>query len=268
MASVPSRTPHRREVERAAALLKETEAAVGSAHPDAIKAREALGDAHLAAGDFEAAKVAYEEAYLRRVHQSGEDDFWTQRDAIKLSAALRDLGQLERALALQERAAEVLGQIDGPIAAVWVAMEHQRETLVRLGRLSDAVGVQEAIADQKCSMLGYQVEAVRSLRILGQLRSDAGDPAGAKATFTRAAQMAETVDMPLRMRLDLNRARLELAMQQRDYPVVAETIAILLDRYEELSREDELRQFIQRRKPFYKVLLKSARAQVAKQTGS
>jgi len=254
-------------VERAGAFLQEVETAVGAAHPDALKAREVFGDAHFAAGNLETAKVAYEEAFLRRTHQSGEDDLWTQRAAIKLSAVLRDLGELQRALALQERATEVLEKRFGSIDAVWWAMEHQRQTLVRLGRVSDAVLVQEAVADRKCATLGYHVEAVRALGALGKLRSEAGDLAGANEAYMRSAQMAESVDMPLRIRLDMCRARLELAMRQKDYPTMVEMLEILLSRYDELGRDDILRRFVQRNKPFYKVLLTSSRAQVAKRTG-
>jgi len=263
---MPARRPDDREVSAAESLYRETEALVGPAHPEALKAQEALGDAYLNVNDFEAAKVTFEQAYLRRVLDRGEDDLVSQRDAIKLSVALRELGECSRALALEERAAEVLEALFGPDgSAVWHAMEQQRQTLLKLGRPADAVRLQEQIAARKVASLGHHVEAARSLFALGKLRVEAGDLAGANEAYAQGAAMAEDLDMPLRMRLDTCRLRLDLAKVLKDWPVAADMTEILLARYRELGPDDDLRLYVQRARPLLRISLKAFRVQAAKQ---
>ena len=263
---MPARAPDDREVSQAERLYRETEALVGPAHPEALKAQEALGDAYLNVHDFAAAKVTFEQAYLRRVLERGEDNVVSQRDAIKLSVALRELGECARALALEERAAEVLEGLYGPDgSAVWHAMEQQRQTLLKLGRPADAVGLQEVIAARKVTALGHHVEAARSLFALGKLRVEAGDLAGANEAYTQGAAMAEDLDMPVRMRLDTCRLRLDLAKMLKDWPVAADMTEMLLARYRELDPDDDLRLYVQRARPLLRISLKAFRVQAAKQ---
>lgn len=265
---MPSGQPDLEAVREAARLYRETEAIVGPGHPEALRAHEALGDAYLKVRDYPAAQATFEEAYLRRVHQHGEDDYSAQRDALKLSVALRELGQCERALALQERAGEVLEAMYGPDRpAVWHALEQRRQTLVAMGRMPEAVVLQAEVARRKQAALGLHVETVKAVVALGKLSVGAGDPEGAKEAYGRAAGLAELVDVPLRLRLDLCRLRMELARDQKDWPVAGAMIEILLDRCGELPPDDELRHFLERRRRLFRLALKSIQAQASK-TGS